>query len=125
MERRVQDMMDFDARTECLVLVWDDGAGPEPDARLAPCPDDPALWEALLDGVVMARVPVASGLTRAHVAVMPLSAARAVGWVGAGPENPFAHPAQSAYTPASAPPHGAGGPSKGLRWTTSRPAPST
>ena len=79
------DIMDFDVdiEGENLVLVWDDRAGNEPDLRLAPARNDPATLELSIGESVMARVPAACGLTTDHVALLPLSAAKALGWLDA------------------------------------------
>ena len=54
-----------------LVVLYDDAAGPAPDLSLAPDDADPAAQRLLLDGVGIAHVANAVGLTPAHVALMP------------------------------------------------------
>ena len=76
----ILEIADFDAADDDLLLVWDDSAGEEPDLRLAASETDPEILELLIGDVVMARVPAASGLTTDHVALLPQSAAQALGW---------------------------------------------
>lgn len=80
-ESSASDVLDVDVETHDLVLVWDDDAGGEPDLRLALSASHPEYLELCIDELVLARVPAATGLTPDHVAMIPLSAALAMGWV--------------------------------------------
>ena len=65
------EIVDFSAETDMLVVMYDDAAGPEPNITLAPDAEDPAAQHLLLDGVKVAHIANAAGLTPGHVALMP------------------------------------------------------
>jgi Ca2+-binding RTX toxin-like protein len=64
------EILDFSASDDMLMVFYDE-TGPEPDIALAPDPDNPADQRLLLDGVEIARIANAAGVTLAHVALVP------------------------------------------------------
>jgi len=65
------EITEFSAGEDMLVVLYEDAAVPAPDLSLAPDDADPAAQRLLLEGVEIARIANAVGLTPAHVALMP------------------------------------------------------
>ncbi|MGX0903463.1 Ca2+-binding RTX toxin-like protein [Roseovarius sp. MBR-79] len=64
------EILDFSASDDMLMVFYDE-TGPEPDISLEPDADNPADQRLLLDGVEIARIADAAGVTLAHVALVP------------------------------------------------------
>ena len=65
------EILDFSAANDMLMVFYDETDGAEPDITLEPDSEDPASQRLLLDGVEIAHIANASGLTLDHVALVP------------------------------------------------------
>ncbi len=64
------EILDFSASEDMLMVFYDE-TGPEPNISLEPDADNPADQRLLLDGVEIARIADAAGVTLAHVTLVP------------------------------------------------------
>ncbi|MBC7133160.1 MAG: calcium-binding protein [Roseovarius sp.] len=69
---RPAEILDFSIAEDMLV-VFHDETGPTPEIALEPDAENPADQRLLLDGVEIARIADAPGLTLGHVTLMPQS----------------------------------------------------
>ena len=80
-QRHGSEILDYEARTESLMLVWDDtteGAA-EPQVGVAPAPDDPEVMQVSMNGENVAEVYGDSELSVADLTLIPLSSAMVIG----------------------------------------------
>lgn len=80
-ERDGAEILDYEARTESLMVVWDDteATASEPQVDVAPDPDDPEVMHVSMNGENVAEVYGDSALSVADITLIPLSSAMAVG----------------------------------------------
>ena len=64
------EILDFSAADDMLMVFHDAPEGAEPEITLEPDADDPAAQRLLLDGIEIARIADAEGLTLDHVALV-------------------------------------------------------
>ncbi|WP_300011814.1 hypothetical protein [uncultured Roseobacter sp.] len=80
-QRDGSEILDYQAQTESLMLVWDDtheGAA-EPDVDVAPDPDDPEVMQVSMNGENVAEVYGDAELSVADLTLIPLSSAMVIG----------------------------------------------
>lgn len=77
------DVMDFDVRTERLLVVWDDSLGTAPEIDMVENIDNPNMVDILAGGEIIAQVPTETGVTVADISIAPLSTAQSLGWAPA------------------------------------------
>jgi hypothetical protein len=75
------EVFDYEAATESLVLIWDDidAGADEPDVRVEQDPFDDEVMHILMNGKSVAEVYGDPNLTAADVTMIPLSSALIVG----------------------------------------------
>ncbi len=80
-ERDGAEILDYEARTESLMIVWDDSdaAAAEPQVGVSPDPDDPEVMHVSMNGENVAEVYGDAELSVADLTLIPLSSAMAVG----------------------------------------------
>jgi len=66
------EILDFSADDDMLMVFYDE-TGPEPEITLEPDAENPADQRLLLDGLEIARIADAAGVTLAHVTLVPQS----------------------------------------------------
>lgn len=80
-QRDGSEVLDYESKTESLMLVWDDthdGAS-EPDVGVAPDPDDPEVMQVSMNGENVAEVYGDAELSVADLTLIPLSSAMVIG----------------------------------------------
>lgn len=75
------EVLDYEAHTESLMLVWDDTSdgAEEPTVDVAPNPDDPEVINVSMNGENVAEIYGDSNLSVADLTLIPLSSAMAIG----------------------------------------------
>ncbi len=73
---------EFDPVEDDLVLIWDDMDDPqeEPELSLATSMSSPDMISVMLNGAAVAMIPARSSITANRVSLIPLSAAKEIGW---------------------------------------------
>jgi hypothetical protein len=77
------DMISLDADTEELLVVWDDVTIEPPEITCFEHPDDPSVTEICAGDVPLAHVRSDHVVSADSVSLVPLSTAKALGWVDA------------------------------------------
>lgn len=72
-------LVEHDAETEELFLLWQDEDGTDPLVSVAPDDDNPSLTQIFVNGGLVARVFCAQKIRAEDVSVMPHSAAASLG----------------------------------------------
>lgn len=80
-EGKAAEVVDYDAGTESLVLVWDDLEGPatEPQVRVETDPFDDEVMHVMMNDTSVAEVYGDPDLTSGDITMIPLSSALIVG----------------------------------------------
>lgn len=75
------EVIDYEAESESILVVWDDTNldAREPSLSVSPDPDDPEVMQVNMNGKVVADVYGDSNLSVADLTLMPLSSALIVG----------------------------------------------
>jgi hypothetical protein len=75
------EIIDYEAKKDCIVLVWDDTSAlvQEPDVSVAPDPDDPEVMQVQMNGSTVAEVYGDCELSVSDLTLIPLSSALVVG----------------------------------------------
>lgn len=81
MEGQTAEVLDYDAREDSLLLVWDDmsDAAAEPEVDVAHDPYDEEVMHVVMNGKSVAEIYGDPNLSVADVALIPLSAALLIG----------------------------------------------
>ncbi|WP_227269970.1 hypothetical protein [Roseobacter weihaiensis] len=81
MEGQTAEVLDYDAREDSLLLVWDDmsNATAEPEVDVAHDPYDEEVMHVVMNGKSVAEIYGDPNLSVADVALIPLSAALLIG----------------------------------------------
>ena len=69
------EVMDFSASDDSLMVIFDDGADPDPEVGIEADEDDADRQYITLNGVRIAAIIGADGLTLDHITLVPQSAA--------------------------------------------------
>jgi len=67
------EILDFSLAEDTLLVVYDDAAGEAPEVGLASDPDTPETQHLVVNGVQVATIANAAGLTLDHVTLLPES----------------------------------------------------
>lgn len=80
-QRAGSDVIDYEPRTECLMLVWDDtsNGSAEPAVDVIPSPENPDVMNVSMNGETVAEVHGNSGFSITDLTLIPLSSAVAIG----------------------------------------------
>lgn len=80
-QRDGAEILDYQAQTESLVVVWDDtnSDATEPEVSVAPAPDDPEVMQVSMNGEHVAEVYGDAELSVSDLTLIPLSSAVVVG----------------------------------------------
>lgn len=80
-QRDGPEILDYEAKTESLMLVWDDtgASAAEPEVGVAPDPDDPEVMQVSMNGENVAEVYGDAELSVADLTLIPLSSAMVIG----------------------------------------------